>query len=51
LFPWYLGIGIIAVFEAIIAYLFFSASAPCGSPVRMWPPGLEINAAQQRRQG
>jgi hypothetical protein len=33
LFPWYVGIGIIAAFEAIIAYLFFSASAPCGSPM------------------
>jgi hypothetical protein len=33
LFPWYVGIAIIAAFEAIIAYLFFSASPTCAAPI------------------
>jgi hypothetical protein len=33
LFPWYVGIGVIAALEAIIAYLFFSASSLCASPI------------------
>ncbi len=33
LYPWYIGIAIIAVFEAIIAYLFFFNSPPCATPI------------------
>lgn len=33
LYPWYIGIAIIAVFEAIIAYLFFFNSPHCGAPI------------------
>lgn len=30
LFPWYVGIAMIAAFEAICAYLFFAAPSSCG---------------------
>jgi hypothetical protein len=33
LYPWYVGIAIIAVFEAIFAYLFFAATPSCASPI------------------
>jgi hypothetical protein len=33
LYPWYIGIAIIAAFELIIGYLFFATSSPCASPI------------------
>mgnify|MGYP001487898898 CR=1 FL=1 len=33
LYPWYIGIVTIAIFELIIGYLFFAASSPCASPI------------------
>jgi hypothetical protein len=33
LFPWYVGIAVIAAFEAIIGYLFFAGPTPCGPQV------------------
>lgn len=33
LYPWYIGIAIIAMFEAIIGYLFFFNSTPCATPI------------------
>jgi uncharacterized membrane protein len=33
LYPWYIGIAVIVVFELIIGYLFFTASSPCAAPI------------------
>ncbi len=33
LYPWYVGIAIIVVFEAIFASLFFAANPSCASPI------------------
>jgi uncharacterized membrane protein YhdT len=33
LYPWYIGVGIIVVFEAVFAYLFYFATSPCASPI------------------
>jgi len=33
LFPWYVGIAIIVVFEAIFGFLFFAGPTPCGPQV------------------
>jgi len=33
LYPWYIGVAIIAVFEAIFAYLFFFNAPPCAAPI------------------
>lgn len=33
LYPWYIGIAIIVAFEAIIGYLFFTASPACAAPI------------------
>ncbi len=33
LYPWFIGVVIIVVFEAIFASLFFAATSPCASPI------------------
>jgi hypothetical protein len=33
LYPWYIGIAIIAAFELMIGYLFFASGSPCAAPI------------------
>jgi uncharacterized membrane protein len=33
LLPWYIGIAVIVAFEAMIGYLFYTASPPCAAPI------------------
>lgn len=33
LYPWYIGIAIIAAFELIIGYMFYATESPCAAPI------------------